>query len=144
MRHRRGLPLAARRPRHRYLPGAFLVRVAVDVDGAKRHRRGSWPPGGTMRAGVPGLAAAGDLRSRCATIGSMVKTLKAAIDEVATLPAADQEEIARQLLAHVEKIRRLRADVQAGVAALDRGDFEEVADEDLDARLDDLAAPARR
>lgn len=74
----------------------------------------------------------------------MVKTLKAAIDEVATLPAADQEEIARQLLAHVEKIRRLRADVQAGVAALDRGDFEEVADEDLDARLDDLAAPARR
>jgi hypothetical protein len=70
--------------------------------------------------------------------------LQNAIDEVATLPDADQEEIARQLIAHVEKIRRLRADLEAGVVALDRGDFADIADEDLDARLDDLVAPARR
>jgi hypothetical protein len=51
----------------------------------------------------------------------MVKTLKNAIDEIATLPETDQEEIARQILAHVEKIRRLRTDLQSGVNSLDAG-----------------------
>jgi predicted transcriptional regulator len=74
----------------------------------------------------------------------MVKALKTAFDEIATLPDADQEEIARQLLAYVDKVRRLRADLREGIAALDRGEFDEIADEDLDARLDDLVAPARR
>jgi predicted transcriptional regulator len=74
----------------------------------------------------------------------MVKTLKTAFDEIATLPDADQEEIARQLLAYVDKVRRLRADLREGIAALDRGDFDEIADEDLDAWLDGLVAPARR
>ena len=74
----------------------------------------------------------------------MVKTLKTAFDEIATLPDADQEEIARQLLAYVDKVRRLRTDLQEGIAALDRGDFDEIADEELDARLDDLVAPVRR
>lgn len=35
----------------------------------------------------------------------------------------------------------LRAELARGVRALDRGDFTEIADEELDAYLDDLAAP---
>ena len=42
------------------------------------------------------------------------------------------------------KLDKLRLSIKAGVAALDRGDYTEVADEDIDAWLDDLAAPARR
>lgn len=40
------------------------------------------------------------------------------------------------------KLDRLRASVKVGAAALDQGDYTEVADGDLDAFLDDLAAPA--
>jgi antitoxin ParD1/3/4 len=42
------------------------------------------------------------------------------------------------------KLEKLRVAIQQGVAAVDRGEFTEVGDEDLDAYLDDLAAPARR
>jgi antitoxin ParD1/3/4 len=42
------------------------------------------------------------------------------------------------------KLDRLRLSIKQGVAALDRGDYTEVEDENLDAFLDDLAAPARR
>jgi antitoxin ParD1/3/4 len=41
------------------------------------------------------------------------------------------------------KLERLRLSVEAGVAALERGDYTEVADEELDAWLDDLVLPAR-
>lgn len=51
----------------------------------------------------------------------MVKTLQKAIAEVATLPDADQEEIGRKLLSHVEKLRKLRADIDAGIDSLDAG-----------------------
>ncbi|MGV1015554.1 MAG: hypothetical protein ACOYB4_11345 [Methyloceanibacter sp.] len=51
----------------------------------------------------------------------MVKTLKKAIAEIASLPEADQEEIARKLLSHVEKLRLLRADIDAGLRSLDQG-----------------------
>jgi Arc/MetJ-type ribon-helix-helix transcriptional regulator len=51
----------------------------------------------------------------------MVKTLQKAIAEVASLPDADQEEIGRKLLSHVEKLRRLRADIDAGLRSLDEG-----------------------
>jgi len=51
----------------------------------------------------------------------MTKTLKEAIDEVAALPESDQDQIGRRLLDHVEKIRALRADLQAGVSSLDAG-----------------------
>ena len=51
----------------------------------------------------------------------MVKTLQKAIAEVASLPDADQEEIGRKLLSHVEKLRRLRADIDAGISSLDEG-----------------------
>lgn len=42
------------------------------------------------------------------------------------------------------KLDKLRVSIKQGVAALDRGDYTEVEDEDLDAYLDDLAAPPRR
>ncbi len=42
------------------------------------------------------------------------------------------------------KLDRLRLAIRQGAAALDRGDYTEVEDEDLDVFLDDLAAPARR
>jgi antitoxin ParD1/3/4 len=42
------------------------------------------------------------------------------------------------------KLDRLRVTIKQGVAALDRGDYTEVDEEDLDASLDELAAPARR
>jgi hypothetical protein len=51
----------------------------------------------------------------------MVKTLQKAIAEIANLPAADQEEIGRKLLSHVEKLRTLRADIDAGMRSLDAG-----------------------
>lgn len=42
------------------------------------------------------------------------------------------------------KLDRLRLSIKAGAAALDRGDYTEVEDEDLDAYLDGLAAPTNR
>ena len=42
------------------------------------------------------------------------------------------------------KLDKLRLSIKAGVAALDRGEYIEVEDTDLDAYLDDLAAPASR
>lgn len=51
----------------------------------------------------------------------MVKLLEQAIAEVANLPAADQEQIGRKLLTHVERLRELRRDIDAGIASLDAG-----------------------
>ena len=42
------------------------------------------------------------------------------------------------------KLDKLRLSIKQGIAALDRQDYTEIADEDLDAYLDELAAPARR
>ncbi len=51
----------------------------------------------------------------------MVKTLEAAIAEVVALPEADQEQIGRQLLSHVEKLRSLREELDKGIRSLDAG-----------------------
>lgn len=51
----------------------------------------------------------------------MTKTLQKAITEITNLPDADQEEIGRKLLSHVEKLRALRADIDAGIISLDAG-----------------------
>ena len=51
----------------------------------------------------------------------MVKTFEQAIAEVAELPDADQEQIGRQLLSHVEKLRKLREQLDKGVRSLDAG-----------------------
>jgi hypothetical protein len=52
----------------------------------------------------------------------MVKSLELAIAEVANLPDADQEQIGRRLLSHVEKLRKLRAAVDMGIRSLEQGE----------------------
>ena len=52
----------------------------------------------------------------------MVKSLELAIAEVANLPDADQEQIGRRLLLHVENLRRLRAEIDKGIRSLDQGE----------------------
>jgi hypothetical protein len=52
----------------------------------------------------------------------MMKTLEQAIAEVTNLPDADQEQIGRKLLSHVEKLRQLRADIDQGIRSLDAGE----------------------
>jgi hypothetical protein len=54
-------------------------------------------------------------------IAKMVRTFEQAIAEVATLPDDDQEQIGRQLLSHVEKLRRLRAELDKSARSLDAG-----------------------
>jgi hypothetical protein len=51
----------------------------------------------------------------------MVKTLEQAIAQISRLPDADQEQIGRKLLAHVEKLNVLRAEVDKGIRSLDAG-----------------------
>jgi hypothetical protein len=51
----------------------------------------------------------------------MVKALEQAIAEIGTLPDADQEEIGRRLLSHVEKLRQLREEIDKGIRSLDAG-----------------------
>ena len=63
-----------------------------------------------------------------------MKALEQAIAEIATLPDADQEQIGRRLLSHVEKLRQLRAEIDMGVRSLDAGagealDIEEFLDQ---------------
>jgi hypothetical protein len=56
----------------------------------------------------------------------MVKTLEQAIAAVSSLPDADQEQIARQLLTHIERIRQLRTELDQGVRSLDAGQGREL------------------
>ena len=64
----------------------------------------------------------------------MVKTLEQALAQVAVLPEDDQEQIGRQLLSHLEKLRQLREDIDKGIRSLDAGagtvlDIEEFLDQ---------------
>jgi hypothetical protein len=61
----------------------------------------------------------------------MIKLLKDAIEKVSTLPEADQKEIGRELLAHVEKVRALRVDLETGISSLDAGRGRPVDMEDV-------------
>ena len=54
-------------------------------------------------------------------MSDMAKLMKEAIDEVSSLPESDQETIGRQLLSHVEKLRRLRVEIDRGARSLDAG-----------------------
>jgi hypothetical protein len=67
----------------------------------------------------------------------MVKILEQALAEVATLPEAAQEDIGRQLLAHVEKLRRLRADIDEGIRSLENEGGRELDIDKLIAELHD-------
>jgi hypothetical protein len=54
-------------------------------------------------------------------MGVMAKILREAMEEISNLPEADQETIGRELLSHVEKLRRLRAEIDKGIHSLDAG-----------------------
>ena len=64
----------------------------------------------------------------------MTKALKEALAEVERLPAADQEVIGRQMLQHVETLRVLRDDVDAGTRSLDAGKGQELDMRDVISR----------
>ena len=51
----------------------------------------------------------------------MVRTLEQAIAQISRLPDTDQEQIGRILLAHVEKLKALRTEIDKGVQSLDEG-----------------------
>jgi hypothetical protein len=51
----------------------------------------------------------------------MTKTLEKAFAKIADLPKANQEQIGRELLAHVRKLHRLRRDLEKGIRSLDAG-----------------------
>ena len=51
----------------------------------------------------------------------MVRTLEQAIAQISRLPDADQEQIGRKLLSHVEKLTALRDEIDKGVQSLDAG-----------------------
>jgi hypothetical protein len=56
----------------------------------------------------------------------MSKVLQDGVAEATSLPQSDQETIGRQLLSHVEKLRRLRADIDKGIRSLDAGEGHEL------------------
>jgi hypothetical protein len=64
----------------------------------------------------------------------MTNRLEEAIARISTLPAATQESIAEELLAHVRKVEHLRTELQKGITSLDRGRAAEVNVEDVIAR----------
>ena len=51
----------------------------------------------------------------------MSKAFREAVAEAATLPEAVQEKIGQELHAYVEKLRRLRGDIEQGIRSLDAG-----------------------
>jgi len=51
----------------------------------------------------------------------MVRTLEQAIAQISRLPDADQEQIGRRLLSHVEKLNALRTEIDKGIGSLDAG-----------------------
>jgi hypothetical protein len=61
----------------------------------------------------------------------MTKLLQDAISEITNLREADQEEIGRKLLSHIEKLHRLRAEIDKGIRSLDRGGGRELDIEDF-------------
>jgi hypothetical protein len=67
-------------------------------------------------------------------MSGMTKLMKEAVDEVSALPDSDQETIGRQLLSHVEKLRRLRVEIDRGETSLDAGRGSELDIDELIAR----------
>ena len=61
----------------------------------------------------------------------MTKSLEKALERVATLPTAAQEKIGEELLLHVEKTDRLRAELNKGIRSLDRGEGRELDVQDV-------------
>ena len=65
----------------------------------------------------------------------MTKLLQEAISEITNLPEADQEEIGRGLLSHIENLHRLRAEIDKGMRSLERGEGRELDIEDFIQRV---------
>lgn len=61
----------------------------------------------------------------------MANVLEEAMREVANLPPATQEKIGEELMLHVEKLRRLRAKLERGIASLAKGEGREIEIEDV-------------
>ena len=51
----------------------------------------------------------------------MVRTLEQAIAQISRLPDADQEQIGRKLLTHVEKLGAIRTELDKGIQSLNEG-----------------------
>ena len=66
-----------------------------------------------------------------------MKTLEQALAQVAVLPEEDQEQIGRQLLSHIRKLRQLRADIDQGIRSLEAGEGRPL---DIEAFLAELNA----
>src|SRR5258708_8961873 len=52
-------------------------------------------------------------------MSQIVKTLEKAVAEASALPEADQEQIGRQLLSHLEKLRQLPMEIAKSIRSLD-------------------------
>jgi hypothetical protein len=52
----------------------------------------------------------------------MVRTPEIAIAEISSLPDADPEQIGQRPSSQVEKLRRLRVEIDKGIRSLDAGD----------------------
>ena len=61
----------------------------------------------------------------------MVRTLEQAIAQISRLPDADQEQIGRKLLTHIEKLKALRIEIDKGIQSLDEGKGRAVDMEDF-------------
>ena len=51
----------------------------------------------------------------------MVRALEQAIAQISGLPDADQEQIGRKLLTHVEKLGAIRTELDKGIQSLNEG-----------------------
>ena len=65
----------------------------------------------------------------------MTELLKTAIAEVTTLPDAAQDEIGRELLTYIERLRWLREEIGKGIRSLDAGEGREL---DIEEFLEDM------
>ena len=65
----------------------------------------------------------------------MTELLETAMAEASTLPEATQQKIGRELLAYIERLRWLRAEIDKGIRSLEAGEGREL---NIDAFLADL------
>ena len=61
----------------------------------------------------------------------MASLLERAVAEAAKLPKQEQDRIGRDLIAHLEKLRQLRSDIERGVRSLDAGEGRELDADDV-------------
>jgi hypothetical protein len=64
----------------------------------------------------------------------MTKLFERAAAEVAKLPEPEQDRIGQELIAHLEKLRRLRSDIDEGLRSLNAGEGRELDIEAVIAR----------